>query len=834
MQAPQKQAIHLVRTLISGRTTSIYRRLNSTQISSLLHGSLGVKLPPRKPIILPGNVGLVFNDRLAGLRADLDSGDISGVWRRFSDLRDAGQADHLSLSDLEEVDEAIASTIYRSTTTSSTTPKAKSLRNSLLNARTLKYRSTELAPVEQIHELGLWLAVRGPMCVLRACMIRALIDTDSKPKLVLGLWESFASRCLAGEGAHFLEVASRPEVSPATNVSKLDDDPLGSDPSTAVQATPQQKLLTYHPGRPELLQLTICAYAMQDDFRGAFDSIYPTLIPLKHEIARDLLEPIRQVRQDVVAKAVRYINDLDLLRLLARPWSFRNYLFNFVHTLHADKFQSTYQEILRLLREPNPWVGLLAVSSGPPPISPDPNSKPIFSVSRQTWSDLIEGAGVLRRPDMRESIWKDFCSLGGTPTTGMWNTLLLGYLREGRLEDAKKVWAAMGKDGHDVYTYTTMMRGLFDRGLSNEAIAYYEEMKKKIPRTDISIRSYNVVIHGLFTNRLAKAALQLVSELEAGSALPAPTHPAPDITTYNTMLRHYARRREMAPLSKVLHTIAEKQIRPDIYTLSTILNALLAVGMQEAPSRILQIMKALRVQVNEAVASELIEDVVYRVPGRATKKKDQSLESTGAGPQTSTPSDTSTYQGAGLSPRERLQAGVKMLVAFEDAGVKTNVINYTSLMAAFHRAAGTGAGPQVISHVEAQQATRALRTRMKKRNIHGNRVTYNILIAACLEGGDVPKSKWRELSPASPATGGRPAIDLSSVPPNVEQAVQYFHDMRSAGIIPNHDTWYVLLQGVALHGQIPLAQALCDELVKTKFVPQTGLLKLMMQIRGGY
>ncbi|CAE6419548.1 hypothetical protein ACGC1H_001914 [Rhizoctonia solani] len=831
MQVSRKQTTVFIRAIISTRTTLIHKRFNSTQISSLLHGALGVKLPPRKPIILPGTVGLAFNDRLAALRANIDSGDVAGVWERFSDLRDAGQADHLSLSDLDEVDEMIAPTIYRYGATSKTAFKTPTLNSSSPHASLLKSQFAALGPIEQIHELGLWLAVRGPMCILRASMIHAL--RDSKPEIVLGLWKSFMSRCLAGEGAHFLDTASRPEASSATNIPKRNDDPLGPEPSTATatQAIPQQNLLTYHPGRPELLQLTICAHAMQDDFRGAFDDVYPTLVPLKPEIARDLLEPIRQVRGEVVFKALRYINDLDLLRLLARPWSFRNQLFNFVRTLHVEKFQSIYQEILRLLREPNPWVGPLAVSSGPPPISPDPEGKPIFSVSRQTWSDLIEGAGALRRPDLRESIWKDFISLGGTPTTGMWNTLLLGYLREGSLENAEKIWLAMGKDGHDVYTYTTMMRGLFDRGLPNKAIAYYEEMKRKIPQTDIGIRSYNVVIHGLFTNRRAPAALQLVSELETGSSLPTPTHPTPDITTYNTVLRYYARRREMAPLSKILHAIADKQLRPDAYTLTTIMNALIAVGTQEAPSRILQIMKALRVQVNEAVASQLIEDVIYRIPGRAAKKKDQFLESIGKGART--PSDSSTDREPEPSPRERLQTAVKMLVAFENAGVKTNVINYTSLMAAFHRAAGAGTGPQSISHAEAQQATQALRTRMQNRKIQENRVTYNILIAACLEGGDVPKSKWQELSPST-TVNARPAIHPSSVPPNVEQAVRYFHEMRSAAILPNHDTWYILLQGVASHGQIPLAQALCDELVKTKFVPQTGLLKLIMQIRGSY
>ncbi|CAE6428380.1 unnamed protein product [Rhizoctonia solani] len=772
------------------------------------------------PIILPRDIGLAFNDRLAGLRANIDSKNATGVWKHFSDLQDAGQTGYLSLGDLEEVDEVIAFTIYG--------PGA--FQNSRLNASSLKAHSVPPMNIEQIQELGVWLAVRGPMCVLRGCMVQAL--RNSKPEIVLDLWESFMSRCLAGEGDHLLEASSRPETSSAATMYKPNDDPLGSEPSSTPQSTPQQNLLAYHPGRPELLQLTVCAHAMRDDFRGAFNTVYPTLIPLKPEIARDLLEPVREIREDAVAKAVRYINDLNLLRLLARPWSFRNYLFNFVNTFHVEKFESTYQEILRLLKEPDPWVGLLSVSSGSPPISSEPNIKPIFSISRQTWTDLLEGAGVLRQPDLRETIWKDFYLLGGTPTTGMWNTLLLGYLREGKLGIAEKIWDAMGENGHDAYTYTTMIRGLFDRGHTNDAMAYYEDMKKKIPRGDITIRSYNVVIHGLFTNKRAAAALQLVADLEAGSALPTPTHPSPDITTYNTMLRYYSRRREMGPLSKVLHTIANRKLRPDVYTLTTILNALLAVGIEEAPSKILQIMKALHVQVNEVIVSELIEDIVYRVPGRGAKKRDQFLESTRAEPRAS--SNPSTHQDPGPSPRDRLQTGVKMLVAFEDAGVTTNVINYTSLMAAFHRAAGAGTDSQSISHSEAQKATQALRARMKKRKIRENRVTYNILIAACLEGGDVPKSKWRELASAPAAGGNRPVVDLSKVPPNVEQAVRYFHEMRSATILPSHDTWYILLHGVASHGQIPLAQALCDELIKTKFIPQTGLLKLMMQIRGGY
>ncbi|CEL57381.1 hypothetical protein RSOLAG1IB_02120 [Rhizoctonia solani AG-1 IB] len=818
MYRSQKQAALLIRAIASRRSVYAPKRFKSTGISDLLHDSLGVKLP-REPIILPKSIALDFNDRLAKLRADIDLENAAGVWTHFSDLWDAGQANNLSLKDLEEVDRAIAFTIYRTGVSRKSTESNKFSPN----FSSLKARIEPPMTLEQMHELGIWLGVRGPMCVLRGCMIQAL--RRSEPQIVLNLWESYTSRCLAGEGEYILDTASRPEVSSAVTVHKPNDNPLDSESSTASQATPQQNVLTYHPGRPELLQFTICAHAMQDDFRGAFNTVYSTLVPLKSDIARDSLEPVIQIREDAVTKALRYINDLDLLRLLARPWSFRNHLSNFIQTRHVEKFKLMYEEILRLLKEPDPWVGLLSVSPGYPPISPDPKSKPIFSISRQTWSDLLEGAGTLRRPDLRETIWRDFISLGGTPTTGMWNILMLGYLREGQLEAAEKVWGAMGKDGHDAHTYTTMMRGLFDRGHTSHALAYYEEMKRKIPQADIGIRSYNVVIHGLFTSKRSAAALQLIADLEAGSVLPTPTHPAPDITTYNTMLRYYSRRREMSPLSKVLHTIADRQLPPDTYTLATILDALLAVGAKDAPSRILQIMKSLRVQVNEAIASELIEDIVYRVPGRDAKKRDRFPESTRAS------SKHPTSQDSEFSPRDRLHTGIKMLVAFEEAGVKTNVVNYTSLMAAFHRAAGAGTGPQSISHSEAQQATRALRTRMQKRKIHENRVTYNILIAACLEGGDVPKSKWRE----TPATeGNRPAVDLNTVPPNVEQAVRYFHEMRSAGVLPNHDTWYTLLQGVASHGQILLARVLCDELVKMRFIPQTGLLNLIMQIKGGY
>ncbi|KAG9095192.1 hypothetical protein FRC07_011132, partial [Ceratobasidium sp. 392] len=133
----------------------------------------------------------------------------------------------------------------------------------------------------------------------------------------------------------------------------------------------------------------------------------------------------------------------------------------------------------------------------------------------------------------------------------------------------------------------------------------------------------------------------------------------------------------------------------------------------------------------------------------------------------------------------------------------------------------------------AQNAIKALRERMKQRRIQPNRVTFNLLIAAALDKGPVPPSEWNKLEPPTPpGTPPRP-IDHSKVPPNVSQAVKYLHDLRGANVLPNHDTWYVLLNGVASWGQIRLARVLCDEMLESGFIPQTGLLKLVLKIRGG-
>ncbi|KAG9097606.1 hypothetical protein FRC06_007372 [Ceratobasidium sp. 370] len=763
--------------------TATTRRFASTHVAVVLHDAIGVDIPRRqRPVILPGDVGYAYNDLLVALRDQLEFGRPESVYAAFLRLQSAGHADHLGPHDLQAIDAAISPTVWR--------PVSKhSVLRSFKRLPAQTYRP--VAAPEQVRELALWLALRGQIGLLRSCMIHSL--RESNPNTVIDLWHAYAKRSLAGEGVKFLEELPHP----APQLSKPDTD---TDPD-------QPTLLRYYPGRPELLALTLCAYTMLADFRSAFHTAFATLVPIKPGPTRDALEPLIDLHEKAVFDTLQAAADINTLRSLARPASLRNHLAKAVASKTESRVQRVWDELVRLLRAPEPWIGPLDDSGRAPTVSTEPDARPLFSVSRQTWCDLLEAAAALRPlvPSLTQSIWAELYALNVKPTTGMWNALMAGYATYGDFTRAWAIWDEIGPERRDAYTYTSMIQALFEYRKVDRAITMFEELKtvSRGKGEELGIRPYNVLLHGLFSVGRIQSALDLLTQIESSSSL------APDTTTYNTQLRFYARKRDMVELSKVLKNMAERKITADVYTFVTVLDALLGIGAKDAAGRILEIMRALQVEPNAALVSALVEDVIRARPVKENQKDYISPSSNPDGP----------------TPAERLHIAVKMLLAFEKAGVETNVVNYTSLMAAFQRAAVA----HDIPHGEARTAIKALRARMKQRNIVPNRVTFNTLITAALGGGPVPPDQWgKDVPPWNPAR-----VDRSSVPPNVSQAVEYLHELRGAEILPNHDTWYVLLKGVASWGQTNLARVLCDEMMESGFVPQTSLLKLVMKIRGG-
>ncbi|KAG8685570.1 hypothetical protein FRC09_014665, partial [Ceratobasidium sp. 395] len=702
----------------------------------------------------------------------------------------AGHAENLGPEDLEAIGAAIAPTVSK--------PKPSDIQPS--------EPQPGIAIPEHIQELALWLAVRGQIVLLRSCMVHSLKESD--PSAVIDLWHSYAKRALLGEGDTFLEELPHP----APHLPKPTTDTTQPAPT---DDTTQQTLLPYYPGRPELLTLTICAYTMRSDFRSAFHTALATLIPLKAEQSREFLEPLIEIQETAVAHTLVAVGDINLLRMLARPWSFRRYIMDSVQTKSDRTVQRIWDHFVKLLRAPEPWISPLGESTGPPVVSTDPDARPLFSVSRQTWCDLIEAASALRPqlPSLTQSIWAELHTHDVKPTTGMWNALLSGYAMYGDFARAWAIWDEMGSEGRDAYTYTSMIQALFEWREPDKAVKLFDQLKSvsREKGEELDIRSYNIALHGLFLTSKLQSALDLLSHLESSSS-----STTPDVTTYNIQLRHYARKRDMLQLSKALKGMAEREIEPDVYTFVTVLDALLGVGVKDAATRILEIMQALGVEPNAALVGALLEHVVSPVPPPSSSRQ---------------PKGQSTPEPA--PPAERLQTGLKMLLEFERSGIETNVVNYTALMAAFQRAATHN----VISHAEAQAAITALRERMRQRQIVPNRVTYNLLIKAALEGGKLHPSQFGQ-DPSPPPPPSKPKannpypIDLEKVPPNVSQAIKYFHELRGAGILPNHDTWYVLIRGVASWGEMRLASVLCDEMLETKFIPQTGLVRLVMKIKG--
>ncbi|KAG9088071.1 hypothetical protein FS749_002445 [Ceratobasidium sp. UAMH 11750] len=307
-----------------------------------------------------------------------------------------------------------------------------------------------------------------------------------------------------------------------------------------------------------------------------------------------------------------------MLRSLARPAALRSYLANFINTRAGYRVQRVWDDLVKLLRAPEPWIGPLDASSGAPTVSTEPDARPLFSVSRQTWCDLLEASAALRPlvPSLTQSIWAELYALNVTPTTGMWNALMAGYAMYGDFARAWATWDKMGPEGRDVYTYTSMIQALFEYRKVGRALEVFEELKtvSRAKGEELGSRPYNTLLHGLFSTGRLQSALDLIERMESS------TLPTPDTTTYNTQLRFYARKRDMVELSKILKNMAEREITPDVYTFVTVLDALLGVGAKDAAGQILEIMRALRVEPNAAIVNTLIEDVIRARPLKPNQK----------------------------------------------------------------------------------------------------------------------------------------------------------------------------------------------------------------------
>ncbi|OCH94789.1 hypothetical protein OBBRIDRAFT_747179 [Obba rivulosa] len=528
-----------------------------------------------------------------------------------------------------------------------------------------------------------------------------------------------------------------------------DGEPEGRD----IEASDELKQTASTHVHGDILLCAITAWAMRDEFLEAIQTTLQTTTRLSSFKVGPFL---RQLPNDRALrdKVEMFVRRLELARLLARPTAFGLHLNNMANDRNEKIIQSFYESISEGVLGPQPWIAVQESAVSP--------QMPIY-LSEATWSSFLTAFMRCRRTDLAGAVWNDMQKLGVTPGVLTWNALIDGYADLGDVEKALNSWNLMLSQGGrpDALTYRAVIRALFSSYRAVDAMRRFREFEKNLqelgpPEDAVLLVVYNTVLNGLLWSNQVQEARSLFRDMQARG-------PKPDIVSFNTFMKYYATKGELKELAAMLEAIEPAGLKGDVFTFSIVLSALLKVR-NDAADVVIKLMRRQGLQPNTATLSAIIDNLM----------KAQTPESFKAALQL-------------LSKME--------LNEFPD--VVPNEVTYTSILASIHRS--DWLDPQT-----AKEYTESIWNKMVLRYVQPSRVTYHVLLKACLDGE---------------SAGG------------TQEALKYFRDMVTRRVHVSGDTWYIILHRLMKRDELELALALLREMEDSGFEPGNALTDLIQRIR---
>ncbi|KAG9015983.1 hypothetical protein FRB90_003939 [Tulasnella sp. 427] len=229
------------------------------------------------------------------------------------------------------------------------------------------------------------------------------------------------------------------------------------------------------------------------------------------------------------------------------------------------------------------------------------------------------------------------------------NILLDGFAKQRNIAAARKIYVRLSEGGNtpNLFAHTTMINALFREGAVDDAMAYFKKAEQLFTgegKKGIHVATYNAVVHGLLINGQVDDAESLVKAMRT-----SPTAPRPDTITYNTLLRHYARKHDPSNFVRVLQELVSSGLNPDTYTFTTIVDTLLQSNRADAVPRMLDLMEAAKIPANT-----VIDCLIQRRGEQSVRAALQLLDKMeGDGVHSNEVTFTSLLPGASLPPRLR-------------------------------------------------------------------------------------------------------------------------------------------------------------------------------------
>ncbi|KDQ09281.1 hypothetical protein BOTBODRAFT_37191 [Botryobasidium botryosum FD-172 SS1] len=745
--------------------------------------------PEPHPLGTPAKISLNkarrINDALMGIRTGIASFALDVVWTHYAQLKKDGELKCLTQRDVFDISRVVGSTVSRK-------PEA-----ALEGAKMV--------------ELALFAAVRDATGGLKECMGAALRsgDLDGAIDMFTGFRDGVLALAPSGRSQSQSQAQAQSTAEAGTE-EDMDATPLEPTPTPPPAPTPtptnrKRKLQGGSTGkaevaRRELLCLAIVAHTMKNDLLSAITTALTTDIQFDAALVsktmyaalrskpkfkpRSKSEPKAgekksdsdEIEQDPAwfasQRITHFVHCINTARLVSQPVGLCQNLSGMFNIRNVDEPWRIYSFLVSQCAVEGPWAWLAPIS----PSTPSTNSttgttwlhaesqaqaRP-YAISEYIWSTFLSGFTRCHRTDLAQRVWQDMERLSLRPGPVLWNALLDGYGKKGSVDEALDVWRQMDAAHipRDTASYTSMISALFQAHRADDALELFRELREKAAASGKGLEcgtyTFNSVIHGL----LICARVAQAQELFAIMRAPDAGGPRPDIITYNTFLRHYARKGDMAAFAALMRAIIPDGLKPDVVTFTTILDALLRTGKPGATGTLLGIMKAMGVEPSVVTYTAII-DGILREKGEV-----------------------------------HVRAALEMVGRMEAAGVRPNEVTYTALLAGVKR-------DETLGAELAEEFTQGILRRMRERGIEANRVTYNVMIKACLEQ----------------AQGGW------------EDAMGWRRQMVQKGIRGNSDTWYMLIKGASDRRLGDECARLLAEMRRDGFVPEGALARLVERVQ---
>ncbi|KAK7468781.1 hypothetical protein VKT23_003282 [Stygiomarasmius scandens] len=509
------------------------------------------------------------------------------------------------------------------------------------------------------------------------------------------------------------------------------------------------KTSVHIPGRVDLLLAVVTAHAMRNSFRDALDACLETVVRFHHYTTQEfytLLDHDPALR----SKVELYVRRLSVARLVSRPHSLSKQITNLVNSAAIGHLQNLYNSIIDGITGPDPYLAV------------DPTSlttKRTVAVNEIGWTSFLSAFLACRRKDLAGKVWQDLPRLGLSHSVSMWTALIDGYAKSGPFRDALATWDAMLSSGvkPNFLTYRALISALFNGKRPQLAMdrfrRFQAELMKELPAEQV-VLVMNTVLQGLLATNRADGALSLLMSMESGPY-------KPDIVSYNTFIAHYGRNQNLRGVGEIINRMVAAKIQGDIVTFSTVLSVLLKAGRQDGIDLVFRQMRRQGLEANVATYTAIID--------RLLREQDETS----------------------------LNGAIELLHRMEtDSNGQPNAVTYTAIIAGIHR-------DSWLPSSKAQEWTRQVLGRMRKRNIKLSTPGYNILLDASLKNGQ---------------------------PEGVQYALSYYREMLRQKIPMNYHTWYVVLSGLVQRQEWDLAREVVNDMSMTGMQPMGSVLELAGKI----